>query len=339
MLAAKEALDFYFEETVMSNIIGSQMTRSGKALEKMAGLSGAPTASFNDQAAQKSSKTLSQAYLPSFKVYNELLDAYKTAHPLLGSSFGNAKDTATAENSIRVMKKTTKPVVDAAASIHKTVKLAYPPVDTQTFGDDPDPEDTVAKALAQGKADATFDFRQAAYAFDTKFTSPQSSCKGPQIGLPLVGLGIKECARVCEATIYPDLCRAFAFYQIKEDTSFEGQGLSDLCFMLKDIKELRTFACTSEDLVQTNATVTTHSLRRSEAALAQTEKETAMGRASCMVKMSEVSTGYKPMGEWKQVTRCFSKEDAEVPGAFASFKMPAVAKMELDGKDTIAAPP
>jgi hypothetical protein len=336
MTAAKQALDFYFEEAVMSNVIASQMTRSGIALEKLGGDSGAMEASQNGKSAQIKSGKLSQAYQPTYDAYKELLEAYKDALGLKGSSFGTAADVNMADYSMRVMKKTITPVLGGAAFMHDQVKLAYPLIDTQTFGDDPDANDPVAMKLAQGK-DASYDFRPASYAWDKAFVSPQSSCTGPAIGAPLVGLGIKDCARVCEATTHPEVCKAFAFYQIVESEPFEGKGLSDLCFMFSDIKKLKTFACTETELLQGNATAAAQGLRGG--ASAKNKKATARGRATCMVSMSQVATGYKPAGDWKQVKRCFSAEEAEADGAYASFKMPVVAQMELDGKDTIARPP
>lgn len=337
MTEAKQALDFYFEEAVMSNVIGSQMVRSGIALEKMGGDSGAMEASQNGKSAQIKAKKLSQAYQPTYDAYTELLAAYKDAHGLLGSSFSSSADANLAEYAMRQMRKTVTPVLGGAAEMHTTIKLAYPVIDTQTFGDDPDANDPVAVKLSQGK-DASYDFRPASYAWDKSFVSPQSSCTGPAIGAPIVGLGIKDCARVCEATVHPEVCRAFAFYQIVESEPFEGKGLSDLCFLFSDIKRLKTFACTEDDLLLQGNASSAQGLRGGAQAQKK-RKAGASGRATCMVSMSQVATGFKPTGDWKQVKRCFSTEETGADGAYASFKMPVVAQMELDGKDTIAAPP
>jgi len=337
MVKAKGALDFYFEGAVMSNELANQMTRSGIALEKVAGLSGGPGAADNGMLAKKSAKELSQAYQPGFKTYQALLKAYKDATNLKDADFGQPAFVSAAEKSIREMKATTTPVMEFAAAMSKTAKLAYPPMGTATFGDDPDPADPVAMKLAtEGSADG-FDFRPASYAWDTTFPSDVASCSGgPLIGLPIVGLGLPQCAKACEATEFPKTCIAFSHYTLYEDERVDGKGLSDLCFLFEDVLTLETFTCPSAGaLNQVNTTV----LRGASAANGE-----AHGTAYCGIRMSQIATGYRPspMAKWKKNQRCFKatqEKAVSVPEAFQTFKMPAVSEMEAEGKDTIAAPP
>jgi hypothetical protein len=295
--------------------------------------------------AKKMAKDLSQAYIKGFKTYQELLKAYTDATSVKGADFSSPADASLAEGAIRIMKKTTTPVMEFAAEMHKLDKLAYPPIDTATFGDDPDPADPVAMKLATEGSAEGFDFRPASYSWDTAgrntadaFVSDSSSCVGPVIGLPVVGLGLTQCAKVCEATVFPKTCVAFSFHTLYEDEMVDGKGLSDLCFLLEDIKTLETWKCPDSSML---AQVGAGTLRGSLNATATRGK--AHGEFECFVKMSQVSTGYKPSStaEWKKYNRCVkstSDKAVEVPDAFQIFKMPEVTKMETEGKDTIARP-
>merc|ERR1719240_1067646 len=206
-----------------------------------------------------------------------------------------------AQGAIRIMKATTQEVIGLADEAHELVKLAYPPVDNEVFGEDPDPSDSVAKALAEQGSSDGFDFRPATYAFDPSFVSEQSSCTGPLINTPIVGLGLPQCAKVCEATTYPDKCVAFAFYTMTETEKMDGDGLSDLCVMFSDIKTLETFSCPTEELL----------LQKGKKAGAR-EPEAAYATAECMVKMSEVATGWKPKknAKWSKEERCFGASES-----------------------------
>merc|ERR1719333_623480 len=63
MEAAKDAMDYYMETALLAQEIGDKMTASGKALQKVGGLSGAPGAGDNGQKAQSASKALTQAFM------------------------------------------------------------------------------------------------------------------------------------------------------------------------------------------------------------------------------------------------------------------------------------
>merc|ERR1719387_301604 len=90
-------------------------------------------------------------------------------------------------------------------------------------------------------------------------------------------MGLAGCAAACEATVSPELCAAFALYNV--------DGKTDVCILLKDIKAVETFACTGE-----------------------AQGKGSPAGAKCMVKMSEINMGYKPDAEMKTYPRCFSTE-------------------------------
>merc|ERR1719359_1575839 len=99
------------------------------------------------------------------------------------------------------MKATIGAVVSAATAAHEEAKLAYPVIDSVSFGDAPDGGDAAAMALqplVDGAELKEPDFRVASYAFDATYLPAQSSCTGPMIALPMVGLGNKGCALACE---------------------------------------------------------------------------------------------------------------------------------------------
>merc|ERR1719281_1673935 len=122
--------------------------------------------------------------------------------------------------------KENNPIVYAAAkAMYKSVSLAYPPVDA-LLGDEPDDDNSIARLLAKPD-DGSFDFRVASYAIDTTVPPKLSTCTGPIIASPIIGLSFGECAKACSATVYPQKCMAFSFYTVDADGSEEN-----LCYML-----------------------------------------------------------------------------------------------------------
>lgn len=310
---AKEALDFFLEMAAISADLAGKMTDGANALKKTGGLSGAPNAADMGMEAAKGSKPLSQGYQPGLKTYEGLLKAYKDADSLKGADFTDAKETTMAEHTTKTMKELTGPLMGFAESMMASVKLAYPAV-ASLLGDEPDPADGAAMALANPSG---FDYRQASYSLDTNFASSMSSCAGPIIDSPIVGLSSAECGTVCSATVYPTKCVAFNYYSV------EGDATQHLCFLLSDIKELVTFECPDAgDCVPEIGAV---------------PKDTCTPSALCMVKMSEVSTGYKPKAEWKKAKRCFGEPSAK---DFEEYSMPDVGgKVKLLGSTELEAAP
>merc|ERR1719191_792869 len=212
MDGSKQALDYFMESALLAQDIGEKMAVSGEALENAAGLSGAPGAADNAMKAKQASKSLTQAFMPGSDVYEECLAAYKLGKDQEGLDMGVSANAIAAEHATTDMKKTMGTVVSAAAATHEEIKLAYPVVDSVSFGDAPDGGDAAAMALqplVDGKEQPEPDFRVASYAFDTTYVPAHSTCTGPLVGLPMMGLGKPGCARACEATVYPDMCVAY----------------------------------------------------------------------------------------------------------------------------------
>jgi len=281
---SKEALDYFLEVSKLAKDLGDKMSASGAALEKVAGLSGAPGAGDMGMEAKKKSKDLTQAFMASNDDYDKLLEAYKLSKQQLNADLSSSTEMVVAERAISDMKANVGAVVSAAKKVHATVKLAFPPTDFVVFGDAPDGGDSAAmrlKSLADGE-DYVPDFRVASYAFDSTYDAKQSSCGGPIIGLPMVGLGQDGCSASCEATVYPDKCVAYSFYTLT--------GAEDLCFMLQEVDVVETFTCPEPSLLQKDGA----------------DKDPAA--AFCGIKMSEITTGYKPKGDWKKTSRCFGSD-------------------------------
>merc|ERR1719240_1730235 len=174
------------------------------------------------------------------------------------------------------MKATVGGVVSGATATHDTIIKAYPPADQVIFGDEPDGGDAAAmklKPLIDGEEQKLPDFRVASYAYDTAYEPEASTCTGPIVGLPMIGLGQKGCALACEATVYPDVCVGYSFYTLTD--------ADDLCFMLMDVEIVQTFKAPAM-LLQKDKLAT--------------QKGTAAA-AFCGIKMSVLTTGYKPKGE------------------------------------------
>jgi len=279
---AKEALDYFFEVSAVAKDLGDKVAASGAALEKVGGLSGAPGAGDMGMEAKKMSGDLSKSWLGSNGDYDKLLEAYKLSKTQMNADLSDSTEMVAAEHAIADMKATVGSVVSAAKKVHATVRLGFPPVDFVVFGDEPDSSDGAAKrlkSLADGE-DYVPDFRVASYSFDATYEAQQSSCKGPVIGLPMVGLGKDGCSAACEGTVYPKKCVAYSFYTLT--------GAEDLCFMLEDVTVVETFTCPDASLLQKD----------------QASADPAS--AFCGIKMSEITTGYKPKkGGWKKTSRCF----------------------------------
>jgi len=314
MSASKDALDFFLEMSAIAFDLGKKMTDGGNALKKAGGLSGAPSASDNGMAAAMGSKPLTQGYQPGLKQYQALLKAHKDGDSLKGEDFTNAIQTTMAEHATKAMKDLTGPVLGQAESIMGAVKLAYPAI-ASLLGDEPDPADGAAVALAKGGDD--FDFRHAAYAMDTTFPPSMSSCSGTIIDSPVVAASADDCGTICSATVYPEKCLGFSYYAVEGD-----DGLQNLCFLLSEIKEIQTFECEG-DCVPAEA--------------GKLPKDVCAPSAICMIKMSEITTGYKPKAEWKKAKRCFGEPASK---SFEAYGMPDIGgKVKLLGSTELEAAP
>lgn len=315
MAGAKEAIDFYYEQAVLGDDLADKMTAAGKKLEKDGGLFGAPTAADNGKEAMKATKPLGQGFMAGYDDYAALLKAYKAGDSVKGGDFTDASKTTKAERATADMKKLTGPVLGAAQSVNSAIRLAYPAV-SELLGDEPDPSDGVGVALA--KEDSSFDYRSASYSFDEKFAAGLSSCKGPLIGSPVYGVSVHDCGTICSATVYPKKCVGFSYYSV------DG---GDLCFLLEDIHELMTFECPDapKDCWQT---------KDHEHPDAEGVPASCGPSAVCMVKMSEVSTGYKPKqgrAEWTKAARCYGEPSTR---DFSAYEMPSIgSSATILGKD------
>jgi len=309
MTASKEALDFFFEQAVLTVDLGKKLTAAGADLEKTGGLAGSPTAADMGMKAKQSTKPLTQGYQNGYKNYGKLLAAYKIGEELKTEDFTDAKKTTEAEHAIAKMKELTGPVLGEGQSLFNAGKLAYPGVAT-LLGDEPAAGDGPAVALSQ---DMPFDYRVASYAFDTTFAAGQSACKGEIIGSPIFGLDVTDCGKACSGTVSPTKCVGFSHYQVDEGS---------ICFMLADISELQTFSCPDAPKECVPA--------------ADAAADACSPSAACYVKMSEISTGYRPKKDaWKKTSRCFgepAKKD------HTSYEMPSLGgTASLLGKDELEA--
>lgn len=309
---AKEALDFFFENALLAMDLGTKMKDTGIALKETAGLSGGPKSAANGLAANVASQALTQAYQEGRKDYTALLGFYNDGKAVESEDMSLAASADKAQTATRFMKQMTTVVLGKAGSIHADVVDAYPPADKVVFGDEPDSADQVATALAKGiKAE---DYRTAPYAYgDTEYAPQATSCEGPTIGLPKVGLGTDGCAVACEGTLFPEKCVAF--------TSYSMDGLTDLCFLHSNVITVEAFEC-QEDA----------------AALVQAggKKDKKGAAAVCKIKMSEISTGFKPKGELVKMPRCFgSDKDFALATDVTEMSLPADTEVKVGASQGI----
>merc|ERR1719161_2493739 len=198
-----------------------------------------------------------------------------------GKDFLKPANAEAAELATHNMKANMGSVISNAKKIHEEIKLTYPIVDSVSFADAPDPADSAAmklQPLLDGVEQAEPDFRVASYAYDKTYVPAHSSCTGSFIGLPMMGLGQPGCALACEATVYPEACVAYSFYTVT--------GGDDICFLLKDVELVETFVGPT-------------------ALLQKGKAEAEPAAAYCGIKMSVLTTGFKPSGGWKKTDRSF----------------------------------
>jgi len=310
--AAKEALDFYFENALLASDLGKRMSESAERLEENAGVAGSTTAADMARVANGASKQYTQAYQKGADAYNKLLGAFKDAKALDGKDFTSAVDTTAAEHAMAVMKPTTTEVLGLATEMHFINQLSYPLADQVVFGDAPDSGDSLGTMLAREKAKPTenINFRDAPFAMgETNFEPEGSSCSGPTIGAPLMGMGLAGCAAACEATVSPQNCKGFSVYDL--------DGKTDLCLLLEDVDAIETFACEGD-----------------------AQKKGSPAGAKCMIKMSEIATGYKPKAEMKKFPRCFSSGKGKgVAETMTELSMPGGSEVKVGSGAALAKAP
>merc|ERR1719310_740378 len=310
MTGAKEALDFFFEQAVLSNDLAKKTTEAGADLEKTGGLAGSPVAADMGMIAKQSTKELGQTYQTGDRMYAELLAAYEIGDGLKGEDFTDATKTTEAEHATAKMKELTGPVLGEADAMYALVKLTYPGA-ASLLGDEPEKGDGAAEALA---GDMPFDYRVASYALEPTFPAGMSACKGPIIGKPVFGLDVAGCGKACSGTVYRDKCVGFSHYSTSD---------GDLCFMLSDVEELMTFSCPDAP----------------EACIPKSNEapDYCTPSAACYIKMSEISTGYKPKADWEKTSRCFAEPGTS---SFSAYEMPSLGgTADLLGKDSLKAAP
>merc|ERR1719311_1779790 len=125
MGAAKDALDYYMETALFAKELGDKMAASGKALQTVAGLSGAPGAADNGQKAMAASKSLTQGFMGASDAYATCLAAYKVGKDEEGSDFTVSTNAIAAEHATKDMKKTVGAVITGATATHDEIIKAY----------------------------------------------------------------------------------------------------------------------------------------------------------------------------------------------------------------------
>jgi hypothetical protein len=305
MEAAKDAMDYYFETALLAKEIGDKMTASGKALQKVGGLSGAPGAGDNAQKAMVASKALTQAFMGESKNYEKCMAAYKLGKDHEGADMTDSGNAIASEHATRDMKATVGGVISGAAATHDKLVLAYPILDQVTFHDEPDGGDAAAmklKPYVAGDELKLADFRNAAYGFDPTYNPKHSSCTGVLIGSPMMGLGKSGCGLACEATVYPDMCVGFSHYTLT--------GADDICFMFMDIQDVETFV--GPALVQVDG-----------------KADPDPAAAYCGIKLSFLNQGYKPRGDWKKTSRDFGGAVHESKDEYTEYSVPGSSELVM----------
>merc|ERR1719265_1769458 len=121
MTAAKDAMDYYMETALLAKELGEKMADAGKALQTVAGLSGAPGSADNGQQAMVASKSLTQGFMAESDTYTKCLEAYKLGKEYEGTDFTDSGNAIAAEHATKDMKKTVGGVVSGASTTHAEI--------------------------------------------------------------------------------------------------------------------------------------------------------------------------------------------------------------------------
>merc|ERR1719311_1499822 len=125
MAAAKDALDYYMETALFAKELGEKMAASGKALQTVGGLSGAPGAGDNGQQAMVASKALTQGFMGESETYEKCLAAFKLGKDHESADMTVSSNAIAAEHATKDMATAVGAVASGAAAIHDEIKLAY----------------------------------------------------------------------------------------------------------------------------------------------------------------------------------------------------------------------
>jgi hypothetical protein len=303
---AEEELTYFFETAGLAVELGKKMSEAGDALEEVGGLSGSPLSGDLGMAAKQAGGDLSKAFIAGRKDYEKLLAAANDAQGLEGGDFTSATTVRQVEHAVEAIKENDDKVHKAAQAIHKLVKASYPAVDYEVFGEDVS-KDSLAKDLEGGFV--ANDYRLATYAMGERDLTPQGvTCSGKAVGAPMLGLGLNGCGVACENTVFPTKCVAFSHYEV--------EGKEDICFMFADVTDVEAFEEPASLVQKSN------------------KDKSTKAAAVCKVKMSELSTGFKPKGELKRNKRCFGACGSfSARDSVQSFSAPS--SVEVGGKEVI----
>lgn len=288
-----EALVFFHEGAALAVDLGAKMTAAGVALEEVAGLSGSPATRSLGTAATQAGGVLAKSWLDGKAAYDALFEATTEAKGLKDADFTKASDATKAEHAIKDISTHKGKVERAADDIYDLIIATYPALDYEDLGDSFTDRNSLVKAVKNGSE--AVDFRLAPYAFGDLSEPEASSCSGQALGMPMVALGVNGCAIVCQEIVYPEMCVAFAHYEVS--------GSDDLCFLFSDVTDVETFEPPAA------------------AALAQSLRKKAVKAASavCKIKMSQIATGFKPKGNIKRNKRWFGADGGFEPREGTEF--------------------
>jgi len=310
VILGTEALSFFHESAAMTVLLADKMSAAGDALETVAGLSGSPESGDLGMKAKQSGGILAKAFMPGRAIYTALYHATTEAKALKGEDFTVASTASKAERAVEAIMYNDHPVVLEAKKIYDLVMASYPAANYDAL--DMKEKDILHKYLKDPSKKVIKDYRDASYAFSTTMEPEASTCSGDLIGLPKISLGLNGCGLACDQTLFPKVCVGFGFYQV--------DGTEDLCFLFSAVANVEVFMPPAMMLQKTNITLKT--------------KAGDPAAAQCMLKMSELATGYKPSGELKTRKRCFGACGGFEPRILTkSYAIPST--VELQGKEVL----
>jgi len=255
---AEQELVYMYDTVYMTDKLANWLDKTGKELQKIAGLGGDPGAADLAQLAIEEAGSLfdaSTGWGACKGQYIMLLDLYTEAKPLYKADFSFAEEITKAEDSIMMMDNLKTKLKWCAKRAEGPIQDAYPfYFDFIASLDEADWQNRQDKY-----ADALVGYYPALYSQNPQADPEMSTCTGRAVGKPMP-LPLSACAEACNQEITPPYrCTAFQYFQIQE-----GDKQMPLCFLIKEIESIRSYRCAGlPNFMQTDTALQKKSVFRS----------------------------------------------------------------------------
>jgi hypothetical protein len=234
---AEVELVYFYDTAFMADKLGHWVERAGKLLSQTAGSVGDSAASDLGQQALMLAASLfdpNTGWGMCRPKYRMLLDLYIEAEPLYDADFTFADKLQEAEDIMFMMENLRLKLHDCAQSSEENELFpAYP----FYYGFMASLDEVDLQKRTDKYLDSIVGYYPAIYQINKGAPEEMSTCKGELIGSPKP-MPFSSCAEACEQTVHPLHCSGFQYFQF-----MDGDTQIPLCFLFKEIEEIRTYRC------------------------------------------------------------------------------------------------